>query len=189
MSQIIGQDDMLKELKSQLNNIDGKTIDTYMTKKNVIGAELKRIQQVGQQAARSVLPNDPRQAYKAVKIVQYKKVLGGNVSIYSGRKATGKVSVVHNGGASGIRRNRTKSRRTSQVESYVGKDRAFILNWYQTGTSVRTAGTRGNTSGGSGNRGSLPAHPFFDKAIEAADKSIETIEKAYNEIIDKQFNK
>ena len=103
-----------------------------------------------------------------------------------------------NGGESGIRRHRTVSRRTKQLQKYYGPDRAFILRFLDGGTDVRVAMPSGPTGRGSmatyGNRGNIDPRGFFHNMSEdmeqAANKLGETLinhvenwtEKAFKEI-------
>ena len=52
-----------------------------------------------------------------------------------------------------------RSARTDSVDTYFGKDRAFILRFINSGTGMRRAGTRGGTL--SGNGGSIAARNWF----------------------------
>ena len=131
-----------------------------------------------------VIKKDPRQAYKAVKSAVYRRILGGNVSILSKRKAgkRGPVPPVvhqletrvnskgnHRGG------NRMpRSRRTEDLLTYQGSDRGFILRFLN-------AGTEGRISHG-GNRGSIAARAFFanssQQAMEKAAEQLDTLIEA-----------
>ena len=69
------------------------------------------------------------------------------------------------GGESGIRRKRTVSSRTKQINEYFGPDRHFILRFLEFGTDVRTAKPSGPTGRGSmatyGARGSIAPRSFM----------------------------
>ena len=121
-------------------------------------------------AASGKIKNDPRQAYKAVKSAVYRRILGGNVSILSKRKAgkRGPVPPVvhqletrvnskgnHRGG------NRMpRSRRTEDLLTYQGADRGFILRFLNAGTEGRESRI--------GNRGSISARNFFENSSQKA---------------------
>ena len=121
-------------------------------------------------AASGKIKNDPRQAYKAVKSAVYRRILGGNVSILSKRKAgkRGPVPPVvhqletrvnskgnHRGG------NRMpRSRRTEDLLTYHGADRGFILRFLNAGTEGRESRI--------GNRGSISARNFFENSSQKA---------------------
>lgn len=127
------------------------------------------------------MKSDPRQAYKAVKSSVYRRILGGNVSILSKRKAGQRSPVPpivhkletqvnskgnHRGG------NRMpRSRRTEDLLTYAGADRGFILRFLNAGTSDRESRI--------GNRGAISARNFFgsssQKAMEQAAAQLDTM--------------
>ena len=128
-----------------------------------------------------VMKSDPRQAYKAVKSAVYRRILGGNVSILSKRKAgkRGPVPPIvhqletrvnskgnHRGG------NRMpRSRRTEDLLTYQGADRGFILRFLNAGTADRESRI--------GNRGNISARSFFasssQQAMEKAAEQLDTL--------------
>lgn len=129
--------------------------------------------------ARSVLSRDPRKAYQGIKVLIYKEknVIGGNISLFD-QKKTGKASIYVpvRGGRSGILRNRKRSERTIQVDSYYGRDRAFILRMHNQGTKPRVAFTRTRSKNGkTANRGSLRSLNFFASADGAVKRAAETL--------------
>jgi len=123
--------------------------------------------------ARTVLQSDPRAAYKAVKRMVYKRMLGANISILQKRKAgSTRVAVTNTNKHTGRGGNRRpRSQRTEQIDSYYGADRGFILRFINNGTAMRT--TR------YGNRGSITARNWFqqasEKAVNAAAEQFATI--------------
>lgn len=124
-------------------------------------------------SAKSALPDDPRQAYKAVKALIYRSCMGSVVSILSPKRAskTVRAQVIRVGGTSGIFRTRERSDRTNKVDGYWGKDRAFILRFLNRGTTRRDAFTR--SGGKKTNRGSISAKNFYQAgASEAEDKVV-----------------
>lgn len=129
-----------------------------------------------QASAKSALPNDPRRSYLGVKVGIYKKTLGGNISLYN-QRSTGKRSSYEliRGGASGILRNRKRSKRTNDINAYYGRDRAFILRMHNQGTTQRIAFTRTRSKNGkTANRGSLRTLNFFASADGAIKKAAES---------------
>ena len=142
-------------------------------------------------AASGKIKNDPRQAYKAVKTAVYRRILGGNVSILSKRRA-GKRGplppVVHQletrvnskGNHRGGNR-MPRSRRTEDLLTYQGADRGFILRFLNAGTSDRESRV--------GNRGSISARSFFatssQRAMEQAASQLETL---IEELIKKEIS-
>ena len=138
--------------------------DTRKRIRKIVREELKDATKRLREDARYELPNDPRKAYRAVRASIYRKILGGNVSILNPRKAGARYQLIkprkldqnpfQRGG------NRVpRSPRTESVDTYFGKDRAFILRFLNSGTSQRMAGSRGGRL--SGNRGSITARNWF----------------------------
>jgi hypothetical protein len=99
------------------------------------------------------MDEDPRKAFLAVKSSIYRKILGGNVSILNPRKAGARYQLVRprkldqNPRQHGGNR-RKRSERTNTIDSYFGKDRAFILRFVNNGTNDRQTryGNRGRIS-------------------------------------------
>lgn len=100
---------------------------------------LKEVRNATSRDIRSDIPNDPRQAYRAVRHAVYKRILGGQVNILAKRKA----------GRPGSYRKPLKglpkrggnrwgrSERTIALEGYTGTDRGFILRFLNAGTEDR----------------------------------------------------
>lgn len=171
-----------REVMDALNAL--KTTNPTMNKglkklmKNSIGNARKQVVK----DAKSVLPRDPRRARNAVKHSSYKRVLGGNISIYSARKAgktrpytpVRKLQPGQRGGNRWLR-----SERTERMDSYWGKDRAFILRWTNKGTLQRHIRRRTNKGGSNyGNRGSITGKPWF---ASSARNAMTTAEKEFKE--------
>ena len=139
--------------------------------------------------AKSGMKNDPRQAYKAVKAAVYKRILGGSVSLLDKRKAgkgflyepPRKLKAGQRGG------NRVpRSQRTTDVMSYHGADRAFILRFLNAGTVSRTAGSRNGHL--SGNRGTISARSFFGANSQTAmQHAASTLSALIDDMIRKEF--
>lgn len=171
--------DGLQEHKAILDSLLMKNPEMEKRVKAIIRKVLKAARSDVSKDAKSVLTNDPRHAYKAVKSVVYKRILGGNISILNRRNSTGKTTsyeplrTLRHGQRGGNRVPR--SNRTQQVMSYEGVDRAFIMRFINSGTHNRTAGSRGGKL--SGNRGSIPARDWFGNASQRAMmKAIERME-------------
>ena len=121
-------------------------------------------------AARSAMDSDPRGAAHGIRLSVYKKILGGNVNILNMRKKAGKPTNYepprklqpHQRGGNRVPR----GTRTDTVMHYGPHDRQWILRFINSGTSERTAGSRGGRL--SGNRGSIAARNFFRGAGERA---------------------
>lgn len=127
---------------------------------------------------------DTRAAYKAVRTMVYKSLLGGNINIISSKKAKSRRAELAGSpprvGRGGNRRPRSAN--TERMLSYWGQDRSFVLRWINEGTKVRNIRTanntrtnkrvgRGHTSASlqpfrNGNRGRIAAHPFFKSLSE-----------------------
>ncbi|MBO4786909.1 MAG: hypothetical protein J5510_07570 [Prevotella sp.] len=123
--------------------------------------------------------SDPRKAYKAVRFAVYKRIFGGQVNILQPRKA-GKGHLyepprtLRPGQRGGNRVLRT--RRTTDLMSYDGKDRGFILRFLNQGTGDRAIHQMGNralrtgsvsilaTKSLGGNRGSISPRNWFNGA-------------------------
>jgi hypothetical protein len=129
--------------------------------------------------AQSVLENDPRHAYKAVRYSVYKQILGGNINILSSSRRGSPTNYDPPRKLSENPRQRGGNRRKRSVEtmrymSYEGVDRGFILRFLNAGTVERE--TR------FGKRGSLAARHWFgiSSAFQmdaAASRIAEEIEK------------
>lgn len=88
------------------------------------------VREVGSAAAEKI-QQDPRGAYKAVRKLVYKKALGGNINILSPRRAGKRGSVPSS--------TRGRLLRTTDIMSYRGVDRSFILRFVNSGTKERAA--------------------------------------------------
>lgn len=155
--------------------------------RKIIREELKDTAKRLREDARYEMKEDPRKAYRAVKSTVYRKILGGNVSILNPKKAGPRYQLIRdrkldrNPYQRGGNR-RPRSPRTEQVDSYFGKDRAWILRIINGGTVTRQTKY--------GNRGSIAARNWFQNMapheIElAAGNLAEVIEEelaaAYND--------
>lgn len=140
--------------------------------RKAIRDEVKVARKAVSDAAKSAMGKDPRRAAQAVKMIVYKDGRGAMLNILD-NKAAKKMAIEGShstGGKSGIRRKRSISARTKQVNAYRGKDRAFILRFISQGTVIRTAGTRGSGMK-EANRGRLKAKKFFAPAAESQIKA------------------
>lgn len=99
------------------------------------------------------------------------------------------------GGKSGIRRKRTVSERTRQINEYFGPDRSFILRFLEFGTDVRTAKPSGTTGRGSmatyGARGSIAPRSFMHSVgsdmEQAAQQLGQTLVGYVEQWVEKEF--
>ena len=169
--------------------------DTRKRIRKIIREELKDAAKRLQEDAKYEMGEDPRKAYKAIKSSVYRKILGGNVSILNPRKAGARYQLIKprkldsNPFQRGGNR-RPRSVRTNNVDSYYGRDRAFILRFLNSGTKqrniqhlARVKGTnkfRWTSEGGRyGNRGSITARNWFpnmgQKELEIASEDLALI--------------
>lgn len=143
---------------------------TQKALQKLIQRALKDIRPEMVAAARNAMASDPRGAANGIRLTVYKKILGGNINIFNRRSKAGSVSnyepprKLQPGQRGGNRVPR--GNRTNTVMHYGPIDRQFILRFINSGTSDRTAGTRGGRL--SGNRGSISARNFFRGAGERA---------------------
>ena len=203
----ISQNFMVEGLTEQMQQLDrllatNPEMEQKMRRvisKVLIKAQSKMRRDVGTDPG---LPNDPRNAAKAVRKAVYRQILGGNINILRKRRATEGASsytptrTLKSGQRGGNRR--LRSERTMRMEAYNASDRGFILYWLNSGTKGRTMGKyqsdphRGNVKRGSqggdvnkygkttntGARGSISARNVFASNIVAL-----------GEFIDRELNK
>lgn len=164
--------------------------DDILEKKGIrkeVRKVLVSVRKAVRDAAKGAMRSDPRKAYLGVKMMIYRrKATGGNVSLLSS-KSRGKQTpyVKPKGGVSGKIRNRPKHRRTVELESYHGVDRAFILRFLNQGTKQRTAFTKYATSKNNrtANRGSISAKNFFNVADSNMNAAAQTLSKRIEQLI------
>lgn len=132
---------------------------------------------------------DPRGAAHSVKRYMAGKYLGGVVSIASYKaKASGAKNsyeaprTLRPGQRGGNRR--ARGARTAQILSYGPQDRAFILNWINSGTQDRVSGFGRmkkldmSITGGKGRRGAIAPRNFFHSLGEPAmERAVENLGK------------
>lgn len=184
--QVTGLAELSKKLDAML------TTNPEMEKsiRRIIARGMKQMKTWMSKQAATKMDNDPRQAYKAVRYMVYRRILGGNVNILQRRKAGAAGSYTPERHPSkGRGGNRMKrSDRTAALEGYQGEDRGFILRFINAGARVgggnrkwsdfkhdghRSDVKRGSQGGditkygklsnvNTGNRGSIKASNFFD---------------------------
>jgi hypothetical protein len=187
------QVELNEQLVDQQNRAFGRLMatdkETRKRIQKIIHEELKDAAKRLREDATYELKEDPRKAFRAVKSSVYRRILGGNVSILNPRRAGARYQLIrerkldmnpHQRGGN----RRPRSPRTEQVDSYFGKDRAFILRFVSSGTAGRKTKY--------GNRGIIVARRWFQNMAPremelAAGNLAEVIEEelaeAYNEII------
>lgn len=200
---IEGYDEQIKQLRQMMTDDP-----TFRRRINaVLGQVLKEARKAISEDAKSVVDNDPRNAYKAVRSAVYKRILGGQVNILQKRKAGTPTNyrkplkgLPKRGG------NRWgRSERTKQLEGYEGIDRGFILRFINAGTADRgilsytdKGGTRHSLGSASsqnwktraltGNRGSIKGRNWFGGASHSAlEKASLQIQELIDRIIAKEF--
>lgn len=142
------------------------------------------------------MQSDPRKAYKAVRFAVYKKILGGQVNILQSRKA-GKGSLYEPPrrgtsdpkGRGGNRRER--SSRTTNLMTYSGVDRGFVLRFLNAGTDDRAIRftenprrkvDKWNAHPNTGSRGRITARDWFRGASL---KEMQSVSAEMQQLIDK----
>ena len=160
----------LDELSKKLDRLQAHDSQMEQRITKIIREAIKAARSMVTQHAKGAVGNDPRHAYKAVRSMVYKRILGGNISILQKRKA--------GSGKSGYEPPRTlrpgqrggnrvpRSARTQQMMDYEGSDRGFILRFLNSGTGQRTAGSRNGRL--HGNRGSIAARNWFPSSGQRA---------------------
>jgi hypothetical protein len=180
-----------QEAVEQINEALARLMITHPdTKKRIKAMLTKEAKKVRQNITKDVhnnIEDDPRKAYQAVKRSLYKKVLGFNVSILNGRKGSVKSMLLYHkprkldadprqrGG-----NRRTRSDKTKAQNGYFGKARAFVLRFYNSGTTTRQ--TR------FGNRGAMPSRRVFaTSAVFQMEGAMGEISQMIEEIMQKEF--
>lgn len=159
--------------------------DTERTMRRLVGRVLKQVRSNMSDAARRRIVHNRADAWKAVKHMVYKRVLGGNVNILDKRRgAVQRMAPPPEKDKRGRRGNHwPRSQRTTDLLSYYGEDRAFILRFLNAGTDERQSRY--------GNRGHIAARNFFASAGNeemkaAAQQLAELIEKEIEKISNKK---
>lgn len=208
--QVTGLAELSKKLDAML------TTNPEMAKslRRIIGQGMIKMRRKMAKEATDKMDNDPRQAYKAVRYMVYRRILGGNVNILQRRKAGAAGSYTPERHPSkGRGGNRMKrSDRTAALEGYQGEDRGFILRFINAGARVgggnrkwagfkqdsRRPDVKRGSQGGdvnkygklsmvnTGNRGSIKASNFFDGSY--MDTIAAEIEAKIDKLIAKEFH-
>lgn len=157
--------------------------------RRAFGRVMKPVRRTVTQAAKGAMRQDPRKAWKGVRVITLKKGQGVVIGLLNPRKAGATVATAPaNGGKSGIRRKRKRSKRTNDVDGYRGADRSFILRMVNQGTTVRFAGTR-SPGMKRAHRGKLTAKRFFDRAEPALRQAVPRLGEELMTIIEKKAKK
>lgn len=191
----------LSEFEAKLQKLKTDNPDFEKRLRGAIRKVLGEVRASLQKDAQSGLhmKSDPRKAYKAVRYAVYKRLFGGQVNILQSRKAGAmnlyeppKKGLPKRGGNRVLR-----SKRTTDVMSYQGKDRGFILRFLNQGTGDRAIHSMGGrslqtgsvsiikTKSLGGNRGNISARNWFGGASH---KELEKVAQQIQEIIDRVIN-
>lgn len=146
---------------------------------------------------KSAIGNDPRAAWRGVKMVIYKKqAIGGNVSMLDTK---GKVYTKPD--TRTRKQNRHISAHTKQLNEYYGESRAFVLRFLNFGTKARYSDSRGRYNSGATRyyytntnaklfRGKLTARNWFgESANKHMEKAADEIGEGVANLVVKRFNK
>ena len=182
----------LDELSKKLDRLQARDSQMEQRITKIIREAIKAARSMVTADAKGATGSDPRHAYKAVRSMVYKRILGGNISILQKRKA--------GSGKSGYEPPRTlrpgqrggnrvpRSARTQQMMDYEGSDRGFILRFLNTGTGNREAGSRGGRL--HGNRGSIAARNWFPSSGQRAmNAAAQYIIDEIDQLIAEEFGK
>lgn len=170
-------------LQEAVKRLESMQISGTQVEKTLFALTKKVVQQARTRVSGDIkgsTGNDPRQAYRAVKHMIYKHVLGGNVSILNKRRRSGKVYPLPERtkryGRGGNRMKRSK--RTEDLLTYYGSDRGFVLRFLNSGTGTRQSRY--------GNRGSIEARNFF---MDAGQKEMEWAAVQLAQLIEQEIEK
>jgi len=207
----------LHELSQKLDNMLAKNPAMEKKIQKVIGKFLSEARKYASKEVQSVLDNDPRKAYKAVRRTVYRSILGGNLNILRKKRAGAagtyeKPRTLRPGQRGGNRMKR--SERTQRLEGYEGDDRGFILRFFEGGArkgggnrrlrSFRRDNHRAQVKKGSqggdtnkygktvntGYRGHIGASNFFGQiANDAFNRSMYQLEQLIDDLLSEEFNK
>ena len=154
--------------------------------------------------AQDAMKPDPRKASKAVRMMIYKRILGGNVNILNKKRASagsGKYTptrTLRSGQRGGNRRDR--SERTQKLESYYGSDRGFVLRFLNAGTKDRSIKnfltnekrkeTKWNKHPNTGFRGHIaPLNFFGNRSHQEMENAADQLTKLIDELIEQELKK
>lgn len=161
--------------------------ETKREMKKMLQQEAKKVRNRISKDVKNNIEDDPRKAYTAVKRSLYKQILGFNVSILNPKRVT-RMNLYRkprkldeNPRQRGGNR-RTRSDRTKQLDAYFGSARAFVLRFYNSGTTDRE--TR------FGNRGAIRTRRVFETSASfQMEGAMNDISQMIEEIMSEEFNK
>lgn len=191
-----GSDELMKKLDAL--KPDNPRMNAHL--KTIMRTVMRDARKEVADAAKKAKGSDPRKAYKAVRHSAYKRVLGGQVNIFSSRKVTRmslyrKKGKLRPGQAGGNRWPR--GAKTKQMDAYEGKDRGFVLRWLSEGTQDRyimyrenskDMRLRSNIDNKYGKRGRIqPRHFFAPAATKAVAHAAEAFQKHVADAMEKAW--
>jgi hypothetical protein len=192
MSEGVGVEVNEQLIQQQLRAFAQLMVDNPDTRKRIrkiVREELKDAAKRLREDARYEMKSDPRKAYRAVKSSIYRRILGGNVSILNPKRAGARYMLLKDRKLDnnpyqrgGNRRRRTA--RTDSIDSYYGRDRAFILRFVNSGTQTRR--TRYGNRGAIAPRnwfGNMAPHEVELAAGNLAEVIDDELAEAYKEVI------
>ena len=194
----------MEERMKQLGQLSTKNPEMRKRINEVIRRMLARVRKSLQNDAKAglAMKNDPRHAYKAIRMAVYRKLFGGQVNILQSRRA-GEMRYYEpprkgTSDPSGRGGNRAvQSQRTHDIMSYTGKDRGFVLRFLNSGTDDRAIHSMGGeslhrgsisirkTKNIGGNRGQIIGRNWFGGASQKEMESAAgELDKMIDEIIE-----
>jgi len=166
------------ELKQRLEYIQTKDPQMKRTITKIVREAMNRVYKKMQAEAKGAMNTDPKQAYRALNKMVYKRIFGGNVNILTGRRKRADANVPEAPGRGHlVGGNRMKRSATTQrMLGYWGEDRGMILRWLNMGTDPRESRC--------GNRGSIAATRWFsNNAPQAMYDACQMITETIDEVI------
>jgi len=174
-----------KEVTRLLDQLLSSSPSTERKLKKIVFEVLKDARNEVSDYAKTLLPNDPRDAHKAVFWSRWKNSFGGNINIIHSRKRISPTSyrkpmTLRKGQVGGNRRK--AGRETDRMESYDSIDRGFILNFINAG--AKKGGAKRGENSRFGNRGSISAKNWFKPVSEKArDKAYDKLRVLFEKYI------
>jgi len=196
--EIKGLDERIKQLG------EASTKNPMMRKRinEVIRQVMAKVRKSLQSQARTGLnmKDDPRNAYKAVRMAVYRRLFGGQVNILQSYRTSSGGRYYEPPRHPSLRggNRRPQSMRTRKVMSYEGADRGFILRFLNQGTTQRnithlteikradgTSKFRFTSNGGKyGYRGAIAARNWFGpRSLQELERAATNIDKMIDDII------
>ena len=188
-------EEKLKKLKTDNPGFEKRLREAIRRVLSEVRKSMQRSAKVGLN-----MNSDPRNAYKAVRMAVYRRLLGGQINIlqsYNSRPGLYYEPPRHPSRRGG---NRMKqSQRTRDIMSYQGSDRGFILRFLNAGTEARyTGGRNGETQSqrerfirnheGRGFRGNISARNWFGpRSHEELENASRNIQALIDDIINDVF--